>query len=78
MRLYIMKDMLRICEQFDIKGRLISIDCHGSGNINKTFMATYEMENGEKKNFIFHYMQKGSRYFRLPSNYFLRNYSSVP
>ena len=48
-----MNYMLRICEQFDIGGNLVSIDCHGSGNINKTFMATYEMENGEKKNFIF-------------------------
>ena len=48
-------EIQKICEQFDIKGELIkdSIRCHGSGNINKTFMATYEMENGEKKNEIY-------------------------
>lgn len=48
-----MNDLTKICEQFDIKGKLIGIDCHGSGNINKTFMGTYQMENGEIKNFIF-------------------------
>lgn len=48
-----MSDLIKICEQFDIKGKLINITCHGSGNINKTFMATYEMENGEIRNFIF-------------------------
>lgn len=48
-----MDELKKICEQFAIKGNLIKIECHGSGNINKTFMATYEMENGEIKSFIF-------------------------
>jgi len=48
-----MKEMMNICEQFDIKGKLIRIECHGSGNINKTFMGIYQMEDGETKNFIF-------------------------
>lgn len=49
----IMKEMQKICEQFDIEGKLIKIECNGSGNINKTFMATYEMNNGEIRHFIF-------------------------
>lgn len=48
-----MNELEKICNQFDIKGDLININCHGSGNINKTFMATYKMENGEIKKYIF-------------------------
>ena len=48
-----MDEMMNICAQFDIKGKLIKIECHGSGNINKTFMGIYQMEDGEIKNFIF-------------------------
>lgn len=48
-----MKDMKKICDQFSIDGTLIEIDCHGSGNINKTFVATYKMASGEIKHFIF-------------------------
>ena len=48
-----MDEMMNICAQFDIKGKLTKIECHGSGNINKTFMGIYQMENGETKNFIF-------------------------
>jgi len=48
-----MSELKKICEQFDINGKLDNIYCHGSGNINKTFIATYEMNNGEIKKFIF-------------------------
>ena len=50
-----MKEIQKICEQFDIKGELIkdSLKCHGSGNINKTFIARYIMEDGTIKSFIF-------------------------
>ncbi len=50
-----MTDIQKICEQFDIKGTLSteSIKCHGSGNINKTFIAKYIMDDGEEKYFIF-------------------------
>ncbi len=50
-----MGDIQKICEQFDIRGTLDkdSIHCHGSGNINKTFIAKYMMDNGEEKCFIF-------------------------
>ncbi len=50
-----MNDIKKICEQFDIKGELIedSVKCHGSGNINKTFIAKYKMFDGTEKCFIF-------------------------
>ena len=50
-----MNEIQKICEQFDIKGELIkdSVKCHGSGNINKTFIARYIMEDGTEKSFIF-------------------------
>lgn len=50
-----MNEIQKICEQFDIKGEIIkdSIKCHGSGNINKTFIARYIMEDGTEKSFIF-------------------------
>lgn len=50
-----MNDIQKICEQFDINGTLVkeSISCHGSGNINKTFIAKYLMDTGEEKWFIF-------------------------
>ena len=50
-----MNEIQKICEQFDIKGELIkdSVRCHGSGNINKTFIARYIMEDGTIKSFIF-------------------------
>ena len=48
-----MNDIKNICNQFDIDGKLVNIDCKNNGNINKTFIATYEMYNGEIKHFIF-------------------------
>ena len=50
-----MNEIQKICEQFDIKGELIkdSGKCHGRGNINKTFIARYIMEDGTEKSFIF-------------------------
>lgn len=48
-----MNDIRKICEQFDIDGTLIDVDCQNNGNINKTFVATYKMNNGEVKHFIF-------------------------
>lgn len=48
-----MTDIEKICEQFNIDGTLTSVDCENSGNINKTFVATYKMNNGETKQFIF-------------------------
>lgn len=48
-----MNDIRKICEQFDIDGTLIDVDCQNNGNINKTFVATYEMNSGEIRHFIF-------------------------
>jgi len=50
-----MNEIQKICEQFDIKGELVkdSISCHGSGNINKTFLAKYRMFDGTERYFIF-------------------------
>ena len=43
-----------ILEQFDIDGELIdNPTSKTNGNINKTFIATYKMNNGEIKQFIF-------------------------
>lgn len=48
-----MNDIQKICEQFNIDGELIDIGCNNSGNINKTFSATYKMCDGKIKHFIF-------------------------
>ena len=48
-----MNDVEKICEQFDIKGSLIDFECKNNGNINKTFLATYKMEDGKINQFIF-------------------------
>ena len=49
----VMEELKEITSQFNIDGVLLNIGCKGSGNINKTFFATYEMNNGEIRNFIF-------------------------
>lgn len=48
-----MNDIQKICEQFNIDGVLIDIECKNSGNINKTFVATYKMKDGKIEHFIF-------------------------
>ena len=48
------KEIIEILSQFDIDGVLIdSPSSKNNGNINKTFIATYKMSNGEIKHFIF-------------------------
>lgn len=47
------EEINEIIEQFDIDGILNDISCKNNGNINKTYMATYKMNNGETKKFIF-------------------------
>ena len=48
-----MNDVEKICDQFDIKGTMIDFECKNNGNINKTFLVTYKMDDGEIKQFIF-------------------------
>ena len=48
-----MNDVEKICDQFDIKGTMIDFKCKNNGNINKTFLVTYKMDDGEIKQFIF-------------------------
>lgn len=45
-------DITNIINQFDIKGILIDIQSKTNGNINKTYIATFKMDNGEIKKFI--------------------------
>ena len=48
------EEIRNILNQFDIDGELIGIPAtKNNGNINKTFVATYKMNNGEIKKFIF-------------------------
>ena len=47
-----LEEINEIVSQFNIDGELIDIKCNSNGNINKTFVATYMMNNGEKKSFI--------------------------
>lgn len=46
-------DIKNIANRFDIVGKIINIKGNSSGNINKTFVATYKMDSGEEKEFIF-------------------------
>lgn len=46
-------DIKNIANRFDIAGKIINIKGNSSGNINKTFVATYKMDSGEEKEFIF-------------------------
>ena len=46
------KELRIIIEQFDIDGNLINIGSKNNGNINKTYIATYKMQNGDEKKFI--------------------------
>lgn len=47
------EEMKSIVDQFNIDGQLLDINCKTNGNINKTFIATYKMNNGDIKKFIF-------------------------
>jgi len=48
------RELIEILNQFDIDGVLIETPTSkNNGNINKTFVAKYRMNNGEIKNFIF-------------------------
>jgi len=49
----VMDELKKITSQFNIDGELLDIKCNVSGNINKTFFATYKMSTGEIKHFIF-------------------------
>lgn len=42
----------KIIEKFNIEGKLISIDAHGSGNINNTFVAVFKKEDGTIKKYL--------------------------
>lgn len=46
------KEIKQIVEQFDIDGSLRDISSKNNGNINKTYIVTYRMRNGEEKKFI--------------------------
>ena len=48
-----MNEIKELINQFDIDGTLLDIDCKNSGNINKTYLATYKMSNGEIRSYIF-------------------------
>lgn len=50
---YVLDEIKDIVEQFDIEGSIIDVKCKNNGNINKTYMATYKMNSGEEKHFIF-------------------------
>ena len=47
------EEIIEIISQFDIDGILLDICCKNNGNINKTYLATYKMSDGEVKKFIF-------------------------
>ena len=47
-----MKDIKNIASEFNINGELINIECKNNGNINRTYIATYKMENGKEEHFI--------------------------
>ena len=47
------KEIKQIIAQFNIDGILLGITNKNNGNINKTYVATYKMANGEEKKFIF-------------------------
>lgn len=46
-------EIRKISAQFDIDGYITDVKCKNNGNINKTYIVTYMMNNGEKKQFIF-------------------------
>lgn len=49
----LMEEIKKIIEQFDIAGEVINISCKNNGNINKTYIATFKMDDGTIKHFIF-------------------------
>ncbi|MBQ9072140.1 MAG: phosphotransferase [Bacilli bacterium] len=46
------KEIKKIADEFNINGELISVECKNSGNINKTYVATYKMPNNKIEHFI--------------------------
>lgn len=48
-----MEEIRNLVDQFDIKGELVDIEKKGNGNINKTYLVTYKMEDGAIERFIF-------------------------
>lgn len=44
-----MNDIISIVNQFDFKGNFKEVKEFGSGHINKTYLVTYDTENGEQK-----------------------------
>lgn len=46
------KEIKYITDQFNINGELINVECKNNGNINRTYMATYKMEDGSEEHFI--------------------------
>ena len=44
-----MNDIISIVNQFDFKGDFKEVKEFGSGHINKTYLVTYDTENGEQK-----------------------------
>ncbi|MBR6689941.1 MAG: phosphotransferase [Bacilli bacterium] len=46
------KEINNIADQFNINGELLNVECKNNGNINRTYIATYKMEDGSEKCFI--------------------------
>lgn len=46
-----LKRVIKIIEQYDIKGELVDISANNSGNINSTYVATFN-DNGELKKYL--------------------------
>ena len=47
-----MEEITNIANQFDINGKLVNVKCKNNGNINKTYIATYKMDDGKEEHFI--------------------------
>lgn len=47
-----MEEINNIAGQFDINGKLVNVKCKNNGNINKTYIATYKMDDGKEEHFI--------------------------
>ena len=42
----------RILEKFNIEGKLVDVKVNNSGNINNTYIATFEKEDGTSKKYL--------------------------
>lgn len=45
-------ELLRIAEKFEVVGKPESVEPHGNGHINDTFLLTCRLESGEKRKYI--------------------------